>query len=45
MSTERRREFGAYVARLRGTKSQRAHAALLCELAGTATLTRNEVSR
>jgi predicted kinase/transcriptional regulator with XRE-family HTH domain len=45
MTTERRREFGRYLARLRGTRSQRAQAALLCELAGTATLTRNEVSR
>ncbi|MEW2356395.1 AAA family ATPase [Spirillospora sp. NPDC029432] len=45
MTTERRREFGRYLARLRGTRSQRAQAALLCELSGSSTLTRNEVSR
>lgn len=45
MTTERRREFGAYLARLRGSRSQRALAAELCDLAGTDTLTRHEVSR
>jgi transcriptional regulator with XRE-family HTH domain len=45
MTAERRREFGRYLARLRGTRSQRAQTALLCELAKTDTLTRNEISR
>ena len=45
MTTERRKEFGRYLARLRGARSQRAQAAVLCELAQTPTLTRNEISR
>ncbi|MFI0352516.1 AAA family ATPase [Actinomadura sp. 9N407] len=45
MTTERRKEFGTYLARLRGTRSQRAQAELLCELAESGSLTRNEVSR
>lgn len=45
MSTERRTNFGRYLARLRGTRSQRQQATLLCELAGSPTLTRHEVSR
>jgi predicted kinase/transcriptional regulator with XRE-family HTH domain len=45
MTTERRREFGRYLARLRGTRSQRAQAELLCRLAEATSLTRNEVSR
>ncbi|QXJ22876.1 AAA family ATPase [Actinomadura graeca] len=44
MTTQARREFGAYLARLRGTRSQRALAAELCALAATHTLTRHEVS-
>jgi predicted kinase len=45
MTTDRRREFGAYLARLRGSRSQRALAAELCELSSSATVTRHEVSR
>jgi predicted kinase len=45
MPTEKRREFGAYLARLRGTRSQRALAAELCDLTGSDTLTRHEISR
>ncbi|WP_433331661.1 AAA family ATPase [Spirillospora sp. CA-294931] len=45
MTTERRKEFGAYLARLRAGRSQREQAELLCQLAESATLTRNEVSR
>jgi len=45
MATGKRREFGAYLARLRGSRSQRALAQLLCELSGTDTLTRHEISR
>ena len=46
-SDNKRRQFGAYLARLRGRthKSQRQLAQLLCELSGVPTLTRNEVSR
>ena len=45
MTTDRRRKFGAYLARLRGSRSQRALAAELCELSSSATVTRHEVSR
>ncbi|MGI5165581.1 AAA family ATPase [Spirillospora sp. CA-253888] len=45
MTTQRRKEFGAYLARLRGDRSQRAAAALLCDLSGSSTLTRHEISR
>ncbi|MFA1546775.1 AAA family ATPase [Actinomadura chokoriensis] len=45
MTTEARRAFGAYLARLRGSRSQRALAAQLCDLAGSDTITRHEVSR
>ncbi|MGK5551628.1 AAA family ATPase [Actinomadura kijaniata] len=45
MTTQRRREFGKYLARLRGDLSQRAAAALLCDLSGSSTLTRHEISR
>lgn len=47
MSDDRRRQFGAYLARLRqdARKSQRQLAAMLCAVSGTQSLTRNEVSR
>ncbi|MEV4251960.1 AAA family ATPase [Spirillospora sp. NPDC049652] len=45
MPTQRQRDFGQYLARLRGDRSQRQQADLLCSLSGKATLTRNEVSR
>lgn len=45
MTTQARRAFGAYLARLRGSRSQRALAAQLCDLAGVDTITRHEVSR
>ncbi|MFW6691595.1 helix-turn-helix domain-containing protein [Streptomyces sp. MAR4 CNX-425] len=47
MSTERKRQFGAYVARLRHAArlSQRQVAAQLCLAAGVSSVTRNEVSR
>ncbi|MGO4753841.1 helix-turn-helix domain-containing protein, partial [Streptomyces sp. 2MCAF27] len=47
MTDERRRQFGAYLARLRrgARKSQRQLAAMLCAASGTQSLTRNEVSR
>ncbi|MBL1095544.1 helix-turn-helix domain-containing protein [Streptomyces coffeae] len=47
MTEERRRHFGAYLARLRrdAHKSQRQLAAMLCAVSGTHSLTRNEVSR
>ena len=45
MTTEDRRQFGRYLARLRGDRSQRAFAAILCELAGTDSITRHEISR
>ncbi|MEK2475440.1 MULTISPECIES: helix-turn-helix domain-containing protein [Streptomyces] len=47
VADERRRQFGAYLARLRrdAHKSQRQLAALLCAVSGTPSLTRNEVSR
>ncbi|WP_242614343.1 AAA family ATPase [Actinomadura roseirufa] len=45
MTTQKRRDFGAYLARLRGTKSQSALAAELCDITGTDTVTRHEVSR
>ncbi|MFF1548719.1 helix-turn-helix domain-containing protein [Streptomyces sp. NPDC058291] len=46
-SEERRRQFGVYLAGLRRAagKSQRQLAGLLCALSGTASVTRNEVSR
>ncbi|WNI17310.1 helix-turn-helix transcriptional regulator [Actinacidiphila sp. ITFR-21] len=45
--SERRRRFGAYLAQLRrrAKKSQRALAVSLCAVSGTASITRNEVSR
>ncbi|WP_119728055.1 helix-turn-helix domain-containing protein [Thermomonospora amylolytica] len=47
MSTERRKRFGAYLARLRreAGKSQRQLAEALCRISGTASVTRNDVSR
>lgn len=47
MTEERRRRFGAYLARLRGDahKSQRQLAVMLCTVSGTQSVTRNEVSR
>ncbi|MFF0220779.1 helix-turn-helix domain-containing protein [Streptomyces sp. NPDC004629] len=47
MTTERRRQFGAYLARLRrdAHKSQRQLAAMLCTVSDTQSLTRNDVSR
>lgn len=47
MSDDRRRQFGAYLARLRrdAHKSQRQLAAMLCAVSGTQSVTRNEVSR
>ncbi|MEU7167659.1 helix-turn-helix transcriptional regulator [Streptomyces morookaense] len=47
MSTEQRKQFGAYIARLRheAKLSQRQLADRLCTLSGLSTLTRNEVSR
>lgn len=47
MTDERRRQFGAYLARLRrdAHKSQRQLAAMLCAVSGTQSLTRNEISR
>ncbi|WP_084337423.1 AAA family ATPase [Actinomadura oligospora] len=45
MPTQRQRDFGQYLARLRGERSQRQQADLLCDLSGKATLTRHEVSR
>lgn len=45
MTTEKRREFGAYLRRLRGSRSQSALAAELCTLIGSDTLTRHEISR
>lgn len=47
MSTERRQQFGAYLARLRkrAGRSQRQLAADLCALSGVQSVTRNEVSR
>ncbi|MCC2275976.1 helix-turn-helix domain-containing protein [Streptomyces sp. ET3-23] len=47
MSTEQRKQFGAYIARLRheARLSQRQLADRLCTLSGLSTLTRNEVSR
>ncbi|MEW2082861.1 helix-turn-helix transcriptional regulator [Streptomyces sp. NPDC005283] len=46
-STDRRREFGAYLAGLRGHsgRSQPRLAAALCAASGTRSITRNEVSR
>ncbi|AZQ32641.1 XRE family transcriptional regulator [Streptomyces cyaneochromogenes] len=46
-TTERKRQFGAYLARLRrdARLSQRGLAERLCRVSGVATLTRNEVSR
>ncbi|MFF0061153.1 helix-turn-helix domain-containing protein [Streptomyces sp. NPDC005279] len=46
-STDRRREFGAYLAGLRGHsgRSQPQLAAALCAASGTRSITRNEVSR
>ncbi|MFD0855372.1 helix-turn-helix domain-containing protein, partial [Actinomadura adrarensis] len=47
MTDERRKRFGAYLARLRrdARKSQRQLAETLCRVSGTASVTRNEVSR
>ncbi|MFC4912228.1 AAA family ATPase [Actinomadura gamaensis] len=45
MTTQRQRDFGRYLARLRGDRSQRQQADLLCDVSGRATLTRHEVSR
>jgi transcriptional regulator with XRE-family HTH domain len=44
---ERRKRFGAYLARLRGDarKSQRQLASALCVISGTSSLTRHEISR
>lgn len=44
---ERRKRFGAYLAQLRrdARRSQRQLAELLCRISGTASVTRNEVSR
>ncbi|WKE68547.1 helix-turn-helix transcriptional regulator [Streptomyces sp. WP-1] len=46
-TTERRREFGAYLAGLRrhSGRSQRQFAAVLCAVSGAQSITRNEVSR
>ncbi|MEV6088875.1 helix-turn-helix transcriptional regulator [Streptomyces cellulosae] len=46
-TTERRREFGAYLAGLRrhSGRSQRQFAAVLCAVSGARSITRNEVSR
>ncbi|MEV6511463.1 helix-turn-helix domain-containing protein [Streptomyces sp. NPDC051642] len=46
-STERRRQFGAYLASLRrrSNRSQRQLAGALCAASGTQSITRNEVSR
>ncbi|MYR56319.1 helix-turn-helix domain-containing protein [Streptomyces sp. SID625] len=46
-TTERRREFGAYLAGLRrhSGRSQRQFAAVLCSVSGAQSITRNEVSR
>lgn len=46
-SSDRRRQFGAYLARLRrdGGRSQRQLAEQLCRMAGLCSLTRNEISR
>ncbi|WP_328601323.1 helix-turn-helix domain-containing protein [Actinomadura physcomitrii] len=47
MINERRRRFGAYLARLRrdARKSQRQLAESLCRISGTASVTRHEISR
>ncbi|SEG92205.1 Helix-turn-helix domain-containing protein [Thermomonospora echinospora] len=47
MSDDRRKRFGAYLARMRrkANKSQRQLAEMLCRISGTASVTRNEVSR
>ena len=47
MTSDRRRQFGAYIARLRreARMSQRQLAERMCAVSGVATLTRNEVSR
>ncbi|OMI39897.1 XRE family transcriptional regulator [Streptomyces sparsogenes DSM 40356] len=47
MTDDRRRQFGAYLARLRrdAHKSQPQLAAMLCAVSGTQSLTRNEISR
>ncbi|TDD63721.1 helix-turn-helix domain-containing protein [Actinomadura rubrisoli] len=47
MINARRRRFGAYLARLRrdARKSQRQLAEMLCQVSGTASVTRHEVSR
>ncbi|MFG2932564.1 helix-turn-helix domain-containing protein [Streptomyces achromogenes] len=46
-NTDRRREFGAYLAGLRrhSGRSQRQFAAVLCAVSGAQSITRNEVSR
>lgn len=46
-TTERRREFGAYLAGLRrhSGRSQRQFATVLCAVSGAQSITRNEVSR
>ncbi|MFI0453419.1 helix-turn-helix domain-containing protein [Actinomadura sp. 6N118] len=47
MTSERRKRFGEYLARLRLAthKSQRQLAETLCQMTGTASVTRNEISR
>lgn len=47
MTDERRKRFGAYLARLRhdAAKSQRQLAERLCRISGTASVTRHEISR
>ncbi|MFE4972492.1 helix-turn-helix domain-containing protein [Kitasatospora sp. NPDC056651] len=45
MTTEARRQFGAYLRRLRGHMSQSALATKLCTISGTSSVTRHEISR